>query len=203
MLRKIGPWFFPASDTQCADAVIQQVLLIEAQWLSHVKGRRVCVQAGGNCGLFPSKLAVYFDAVYTAEPDVENFLCLAMNCPSPNVYPFRAAFGAKPGTIGLHRTEGNAGGHYVEGEGTIPVITIDSLNLPACDLIALDIEGAEFVALQGAVETIGKYHPTLILEDKGHVRRFNQTSQEMHTWLRHLGYDEAGWAWRDRIWIHR
>ena len=201
-MQKVGNWFFPDGDTVCAGAAIQESFLIEREWLQHVKGHEVCVQAGGNCGLFPSKLACYFDAVYTAEPDLENFVCLNLNCPAPNVYAFRAAFGEKAGTTGLHVTEGNAGGHWIEGSGMIPVLTIDSLGLPACDLIALDIEGAEFIALKGAERTIDAYHPTLILEDKGHVKRFNQTAPEMHAWLRERGYRETAWAFRDRIWEH-
>jgi len=202
-LKQVGPWFFPASDTVCADAAIQEARLIESEWLQHVSGRSVCVQAGGNCGLFPSKLACFFDAVYTAEPDHENFACLAINCPAPNVYAFRAAFGAKPGTIGLHFTESNAGGHYIEGKGTIPVITIDSLNLPDCDLIALDVEGAELIALQGAEQTVKRHRPVIITEDKGHVRRFGQQACDLHEWLQSRDYQPVAWAFRDRIWAPR
>jgi len=199
-LKRVGNWFFPASDTVCADAAVQESSLVEHEWLKHVQGRRVCVQAGGNCGLFPSKLACFFDAVYTAEPDWENFACLALNCPAPNVYAFRAAFGREAGTIGLHYVAGNAGGHWVEGEGTIPVMTIDSLCLPACDLIALDVEGAELVALEGAAATVEKYGPTVIVEDKGHVKRFGQKASDLHDWLSGRGYRPTAWAFRDRIW---
>jgi len=202
-VQKVGPWFFPDGDTVCASAAIQEAGYIEAQWLDRVEGREVVVQAGGNCGLFPSKLACYFSAVYTAEPDYENFACLSLNCPAPNVYAFRAAFGKEAGTIGLHYVPGNAGGHWVEGKGTIPVLTIDSLNLPACDLIALDIEGGEWNALFGAQQTIERYHPTLIIEDKGHVKRYGQTSEDFHKWILSLGYESRGFAWRDQIWVHR
>lgn len=200
-MYKVGPWFFPdSSNTTASDAAIQEVFAIEQAWLPNVEGREICVQAGGNCGIFPLKLAAYFDAVYTAEPDIENFTCLAVNCPSPNVYAFRAAFGRDAGTTGLHRTEDNAGGHWIEGNGTIPVMMIDSMNLPACDLIALDTEGSELLALQGAERTIDKYSPTLIVEDKDHAKRFGQCREDVYAFMRDHDYKSVGWAYRDQIW---
>ena len=201
-LTKIGPWYFPEGDKVCGPASIQEAMLIEPHWLPAVNKLSVCVQAGGNCGLFPSKLACFFDAVYTAEPDCDNFMCLALNCPAPNVYAFRGAFGKEAGTIGLHKIPDNAGGHWVEGKGTIPVLPIDALNLPDCNLLQLDIEGGEFNALLGAEKTIEKYHPTLIIEWKGHVKRFGQTNEEMEAWIVSKGYRHHGMVWRDRVWVH-
>lgn len=200
MKKKVHGWWFPDTDESCAHAVIADVQHVESQWLKHVKGRKVCVQAGGNCGVYPSKLSQHFEAVYTAEPDMDNFSCLALNASIPNLYAFRAAFGEKPGTIGLHKVEGNVGAHWIEGPGTIPVITIDSLGLTACDLIALDVEGAELLALKGAAQTINKYSPTLIFEEKGHMRRFNQNPLDLHEWLTCRGYSHRGLAGRDFIW---
>lgn len=200
-MQKIGPWYFPKGDTVCGPAAIQEVMQIEANWLPHVKGRDVAIQAGGNCGLFPSKLGAFFCAVYTAEPDVENFLCLNLNCCAENVYPFRAAFGDKAGTTGMHLVPGNPGGHWIEGKGTVPVVTIDSLNVPACDLIALDTEGSELLALRGAEATVERFKPTILVEDKGHVKRFGQTQADLHGWLESHGYHKIGMAWRDSIWV--
>lgn len=49
-------------------------------------------------------------------------------------------------------------------EGSIKIITIDSLNLPRCDLLHLDVEEFEPNVLQGAEKTIAKYKPVIILE---------------------------------------
>ena len=200
MKRKVHGWWFPDTDNACGEAVVADVAMIETLWLQHVPNRSICVQAGGNCGVYPSKLSEHFEAVYTAEPDTENFSCMALNASKDRIYAFRAAFGAKPGTIGLHKVEGNAGAHWIAGKGTIPVITIDSLNLPACDLIALDVEGAELIALQGAEATVKAFKPTIITEDKGHISRFGQQPQELHRWLTERGYANVAVAGRDRIW---
>lgn len=46
----------------------------------------------------------------------------------------------------------------------IAMVSIDSLNLPRCDFIKLDIEGMELAALEGARETISKFRPILLIE---------------------------------------
>jgi hypothetical protein len=51
----------------------------------------------------------------------------------------------------------------VSGIGETPQVTIDSFNLEP-SLIFLDIEGYEGFAIQGAVNTIKKFKPIIILE---------------------------------------
>jgi len=46
----------------------------------------------------------------------------------------------------------------------VPLVTLDSLNLPACHLIKADVEGMEIDVILGARETIKKYQPILFLE---------------------------------------
>jgi len=55
------------------------------------------------------------------------------------------------------------GGHE-EGE-VVQKITIDSLNLPQCQFIKLDVEGMEAVALAGARDTITRCKPVLYVEN--------------------------------------
>lgn len=43
-------------------------------------------------------------------------------------------------------------------------ISVDSLNLPSCDLIKIDVEGVEDMVLDGARETVGKYAPAIYCE---------------------------------------
>ena len=49
----------------------------------------------------------------------------------------------------------------------IKLITIDSLNLNKLDLIKLDVEGNELNVINGAIKTIIKHKPIIILEDWG------------------------------------
>lgn len=55
------------------------------------------------------------------------------------------------------------GGHQ-KGE-SVRVITIDSLRLPRCRLIKIDVEGMEQAVLRGARETIASHRPLLYVEN--------------------------------------
>lgn len=175
--------------------------MAEKMWPQLVKGRDVVIQAGGNCGIFPKMLSRHFKTVYTFEPDEENFNCLELNVTEKNVYAYPWALGAKGGWTDLHRDPANAGAHYMEGTGAIPVLTIDEMEYAACDLIALDIEGAEILALMGAEKTINKFKPTIIIEDKGHCKRFGYSPLELKGWLNNHGYRAVSICLRDTIWL--
>lgn len=117
------------------------------------------MQAGGCLGLWPAALAREFRAVYTFEPDVENFR--RMKLPA-NVYAFNAALA--PSFSELDRSSTFCGGYFVKGAGLIPGLKIDAFEWPEVDFIWLDIEGGEAVAIDGARETIARHRPHICLE---------------------------------------
>ncbi|MFZ8899817.1 MAG: FkbM family methyltransferase, partial [Alphaproteobacteria bacterium] len=145
-MKEIKGFYWPDSDADCHRAVFDETYKIDKA-LSLTQGRSVCIQAGGNVGVFPKILAKSFNAVYTWEPDPENFTCLAMNCPEPNIVKFNAALGSHPDMIHVgspnRQHNNNCGAYQVLGKGIYPTMLVDDLALPACDLIYLDIEGFE------------------------------------------------------------
>ena len=46
----------------------------------------------------------------------------------------------------------------------LPMITVDDMALPRCDLLKIDIEGMEFDALLGSIETIRRHLPVIYFE---------------------------------------
>jgi FkbM family methyltransferase len=73
----------------------------------------------------------------------------------------------------------NLGGlGFGEDGEEVRTVTIDSLNLDNCDFIKLDLEGAEPLALLGAMETIKKFHPTILFEHNHH-----QLSDEIYEYF--------------------
>jgi len=184
-----------------ADTIKGQVVGIE-KWLRHAKGRDLCVQAGGNVGYFPIELAKHFKFVHTFEPEHENFECLRYNCQLPNVTLYHAALGEKGSMSGMHIDKQNMGAHYLEGDGDIKVKTIDDLALTACDLIALDVEGYEWQALKGALGTINNFQPVIVIEQKGHGRRYGYEDKDMEQWLVALGYRDVEKVFRDHVWVY-
>lgn len=190
----------PANFCGSAETIKGQVVGIET-WLKHVKTRHVCVQAGGNIGYFPLELARHFESVHTFEPEPINFECLQYNCEKiSNIKFYKAALGEKGSMSGLHYDDKNIGAHYLEGEGDIKVKTIDDLNLPEVNLIALDVEGYEWQALKGAVNMIKRDRPTIVIEMKDHGKRYGYSDKDMVHWLTDLGYADREKVFRDHIW---
>lgn len=169
--------------------------------VSHCRGRRVVVQAGGNCGVWPRRMSEIFETVYTFEPDARNFVALSVNTADcHNVVRIQAALGDEHGLIDLERRTVNCGAHYINGPGPIPVLRIDDLPLPACDMIYLDIEGYEFKALHGAERTIATYRPVIAVEDKGLSDRYGTVQGDIEAWLaQSFGYRVAARVRKDVI----
>lgn len=156
------------------------------------QNKRVIVQAGGNCGIYVKKYAELFETVYTFEPDPVNFYCLNLNVTNANVYKFQAAVGVDRECISIfNEMPYNAGAGHVKRGGVIPTIRIDDLGLLVCDVIQLDIEGFELYALQGAIETIKRCKPIIVLEYFWESR-YGVTRGEIEKLLVEIGYKVGG-----------
>jgi FkbM family methyltransferase len=161
--------------------------------LGYCKTRRSCIQAGGNAGLWPRVLAPEFEMIYTFEPDRTLFHCLVNNVEDPNVVFLNAALGDKHKLVGLDRMywPANVGAMQTTKEGRIPTLRIDDLGVTDCDLLQLDIEGAELFALQGAEETIKASKPVIVLELRRNGRSFGVFDQQIREHVLSLGYKFA------------
>jgi FkbM family methyltransferase len=198
---------WPNTDREAFGAVHQAVQDVEL-WLKYCKDKDVAVQAGGNVGLVPRRLAKDFRTVVTVEPDAANFHCLTQNLNGGHVIPVQGALGDRAGHMGLHRIDNNCGAHHMAEGEDITMHTIDHLvsTLPegrAVDLIALDIEGYELPAIDGAIETITRYHPTVILEMKGLGVKFGCPDDRLQARMDELGYRQVDRIGRDSVFLHR
>lgn len=196
LIFREGLWW-PEDDAACWPALRYSLPDMDLA-LGLTRSNWLAVQAGGNCGMWAKHLAGIFKHVWTFEPDETNFHALSRNVPA-NVMARRAALSDKPGRVGLHLTPGNAGAHYTEGPGEIDAVTIDGFDLPGCDLIILDVEGDELLALRGAAETIESSLPVIQIEDKGLSLRHGIKAGDAGRWLSAFGYREAGRVKRDVV----
>ena len=167
------------------------------------ENRRTCIQAGGAMGIWPKKLARYFHTVYTFEPHPQNFYCTVVNCPEENVIKMQAALGDMTGVtvrVDFPEHPENHGGFRIVGEGDVPMLTVDSLELCNVDLLYLDLEGAEFMAIRGAQDTIEKWQPYIVIEDKhGCCVQFGYNVGDIGRFLATTyGYRELGRLHGDR-----
>lgn len=137
--------------------------------VSRCVAKRTVIQAGGNAGMYPVRLAESFARVITAEPDPLNFRCLDANLTGvEHVECINAAFGSERGTIAVTKWAPNSGcGRIVPGREA-PLMRIDDLGVDDCDMIQLDVEGFELAALMGAMQTIDDCRPLIMLEMRGH-----------------------------------
>jgi FkbM family methyltransferase len=130
---------------------------------------RTVIQAGGNIGAWPVWLAANFVDVMTFEPEKTNYQCLVRNTEAHhNITPYHAALSDAVGTVNLKVCKSIGSHHLIPGEGSIQALTIDGFGLNTVDLIVLDVEGAEWHALKGGLETIKRCRPIIQIEDRGH-----------------------------------
>lgn len=198
MFKLVNECWFPETDNRAHNAVFDVRALIMADELC--KQKRTAIQAGANVGVWPAWLGERFKTVYTAEPDLLNFMCLTQNVKWANVYKLQCAFGFNRGPMGFQGNAENCGSGYMTPSGNIPVIRIDDLGLSDVDLIALDVEGMEADALKGAELTLDRCHPVVLFEDK-HSDRYGHAPGFVGKYLEHWGYKEAASYARDRIYV--
>jgi FkbM family methyltransferase len=155
--------------------------------------KTLVIQAGGNSGLYPKLYSKHFKSVMTFEPDYRWFACLCENAPEKNIFKFQCCLGDKFTNLGLAPNlnitgaERNLGALQTVSSGVIPQITIDSLNQNP-DLIHLDIEGYEGFALEGAVETIKRSKPMIVIETINMGDSYGWPQERLDKFLLSLGY---------------
>ena len=111
------------------------------------------------------------------------------NATEDNIYKYQSAIGNSTDPVRIEKVQ-NIGGYKVIGEGTIPQLTIDSFNLTDVDLIQLDVEGHEGYAVQGAIETIKRCKPLIILETKSRNASHSIWSkEELDKLMLSIGYE--------------
>lgn len=163
----IGPWRWLKQDNGAWDGPKKdfEESHIHA-YKKHIENWTVVVQAGGCQGMYPRIFSEIFQRVYTFEPDPLSFFVLNINCQKDNIIKMQAALGAENKLISVVRNvHDNVGMNTVtEEHQVIPMLTVDSLNLNACDFIQFDLEGYELYALMGAVNTIRQFKPVISCE---------------------------------------
>lgn len=131
--------------------------------------------------------------VIAVEPQriLHQMLCanLALNR-LDNVRTYQCGAGRGPGTAGVprldHTRENNFGGVALTNQGEVEpvaVIAIDSLDLPACHFMKIDVEGMEHEVLAGAAATIARHRPFLYVENDRRAKSAVLVEQ-----IRRLGY---------------
>lgn len=193
-IDNVENWYWLEKDTGAWDGPKQDwELSHKEKYTKYCRKLESVVCAGGNQGMYPRLFSDIFSYVYTFEPDPINFYVLNLNCQKENIYKINSALGAEPTGIVINRKqETNAGMHVVcnEGQGSIPLLTLDSFSFPSLDLLQLDVEGYELNILHGARKTIEKHKPVISCENGNEL---------IMNYLEQFGYEIADTSMMDTI----
>ena len=192
---------------------IDQVIdLIQKNFGASNLSSSVALDAGANIGAYSRRMAETFGEVHAIELASDTFACLAKNIDawglSEKVHVHHAAVSDQPGFVGM----GSGGwlrrsiSREIKGQGNIPAVTIDSLVLERVVLIKLDVEGHELQALNGALDTISRCQPYIMMELKARHIEKGTADLRAHNALISMGYEivaDLGTPALDRLYAYR
>lgn len=185
---------------------VKQPQVIDAA-LPYIKNRKTVIQAGGHLGGWPWKLAQEFKQVVSFEPVPENWIVANNSTPHENVIILMGVLGNKTGVLAVSDITSKhfSGSQTVTEVGPripTPVYVIDQLPTfmtQGCGAMFLDVEGFELEILKGAVETLKRDKPVLILEENAQGARHNLNPGDLEKWLKPFGYEKVDTFDRDII----
>ncbi len=166
----------------------------------------VCIDIGACFGWYSvlfSQVVGEAGQVHAFEPVPDNRECLLENLKLngiSNVKVNTFALGEKENTTKIYvpvdGVSGSLKAHAKLKDCKIIDINVSTLDkyvidngLNRIDFIKADIEGAEFLMLKGAEDTLRKYRPMLMLEVQAHsTRLFGYEPENLFKWLRNIGY---------------
>lgn len=180
---------------------IKPVTLAESQHLVElldsglITNYSMAIDGGCHAGSWSIILAKHFKAVHAFEPHPRTFEYLTENCAGlDNVTLHNKALMNKACAVDCYapgRTTLTATQVRYNESGDTQAVAIDSFNFQECGLLKLDIEGAEFMAIQGAIETIKRCRPFIVCEANNLGRRFGHENRDTLQLIRSLGYTEC------------
>lgn len=161
--------------------------------MAYVKQRRNAVDIGAHIGLLSFYMSKDFETVLAFEPMEEHRACFDLNMQgADNVALYHLALGeSSTGCAMETRTPGSSGDTQVAMEGPagpVPMRPLDSFNFSHVDFIKLDCEGYEELVLRGALETLDRCKPCVMVEQKhDFAQRFGLQKQGAVTMLQDMG----------------
>ena len=159
--------------------------------LSACDDKRTAIDLGGNIGMMAYRMCDDFNSVHSFEPLFSKHI--DENTKKFNnikIYPWAAGDKKEKVTMrkGLYHSGGSniikekkqTGQTYVDVE----VVLVDDFDIQDVDFLKIDVENYEYPALLGAIKTIKKYSPVILIE----LHEHNPNRQEIVDLLESLEY---------------
>ena len=169
--------------------------------LVYVKRWNTAVDAGAHIGLWTQVMADKFARVLAFEPMPDNCETWRENMRGrENAVLYQEALGDVCGTVRMDGTGHSKHFAVIDNQGTVPMVTIDSLNLEALDFLKVDCEGADYLVLKGGEKTIKKFRPVVIVESKAKFEaRYGLKPYAPVSFMKELGAKNVESHWHDHI----
>lgn len=187
-----------------AESVIQHDQTLQKKVLEFSNKRNHMVDVGGNVGRWSVDFAKHYKKVSAFEPAPYHIECFEKNCKSYSnieLYPYGLGSQSAKGSLEI-AVEHHYGSTRVipNSQGDIEIKTLDEHNFNDVDVLKIDVEGLEIDVLRGAVETIKRCKPIIIIERcVFNSERFGLDKMASHNELDQQGYKRLFKITRDCI----
>lgn len=173
-MKRCGDFWVPESEEPGLESIAQggaQIHHISAA-LPYLQGKRTALDVGANVGTWTRALGKVFATVIAFEPAPDTFQCLERNCPEATLYQAGLSDARGFATVMPDETyPTGTGSRWLRlGDQGVPVMTLDSLNLDDVDFMKVDVEGMELRVFRGAIDTLKRCKPVIVVEDKARLR---------------------------------
>jgi FkbM family methyltransferase len=164
--------------------------------------RRRCVDIGAHIGLWTYYLVDLFETIECFEPVELHQRCWERNIWDADISPEKArlwknALGDKGDVVQMDIQADSSGDAHIAtekkvGHGKAEIQTLeiiymtrlDQFGWDDVDFIKIDVEGTERAVVQGAIETIARCKPVILVEQKGNDKLFyGQERDAARIWL--------------------
>lgn len=158
----------------------------------------MAIDGGAHVGTWSELLKDRFDQVHAFEPGPAYKYLVENARKWPNVVCRDYALADEKCTVeSWHRKPGakmTARKIRKVPDSILQGVPLDGFMFPRCSLIKLDVEGYEYPALIGALETIARCKPFVLVELAGHGGHVGKTDADVVALLGSMGYHEV-WNW--------
>ena len=154
------------------------------------------IDIGAWCGTWTKAIEPYARKVIAFEPDKTHFECLQRNC-TINCDPRMEAVGSEDKFISL-TVDDFTQAKRVDSAGKIKMVTVDSLDIKAVDLIKIDVEGYEMEVIKGAEETLARTK-FLMIELNNNTKKYGSSNIEIEKKLQSMGFKLILEHWPDKV----
>ena len=152
-----------------------------------------CVDIGASYGWLTAPFAKLFDKVEAFEMRSDVFGCLEHNTKgykNINIYNFGLSDVSGEKNFNLKKDTGTSNITEKDTNNICNVKLLDEFNFESVDLIKIDVEGHELEVIKGALNTIEKNKPVLVIEIHPHADRTSFLKRQIiFKTLKYYGYE--------------